>query len=85
MAQAWIHNRKYISSIMKQKHKDLLDKHSIGIISSFSSFTLALMQILKNKFARSIKGVINKEKSVKVEGLLNLSEVIKQYGKDYKK
>ena len=43
------------------------------------------MQILKNKFARSIKGVINKEKSVKVEGLLNLSEVIKQYGKDYKK
>lgn len=85
MAQAWVHNRKYISSIMKQKHKDLLDKHSIGIISSFTSFTLALMQILKNKFARSIKGVINKEKSVKVEGLLNLSEVIKQYGKDYKK
>lgn len=84
MAQAWIHNRKYIASIIKNKHKDLLDRHGIGSIKNIFSFTLAIIMILKNKFNSTFIKSMRKEKPVKVEGLLNLSEVIVQYSKDKK-
>ncbi|MBJ9722869.1 glycosyltransferase [Acinetobacter calcoaceticus] len=85
MAQAWIHNRKYISSIMKEKHKELLFKHHVGVFNKFFSFTLATIYILINKCIRTLKGLIGKEKSVKVEGVLNITEVIEQYRKDCKR
>ena len=81
MAQGWIHNRKFIASIIKEKHKDLLNKHNIGSLKSIFSFILATMYILKAKIIRTFMTLIRKEKTVKVEGLLNISEVIAQYNK----
>ncbi|MEQ1189733.1 glycosyltransferase family 2 protein [Acinetobacter seifertii] len=84
MAQAWIHNRKYISSIMKEKHQELLNKHGVRAFNSFFSFILATIYIFKNKFTRTVKELINKERPLKVEGVLNIIEVIEQHKKDCK-
>ena len=84
IVQAWIHNRKFIASIMKEKHKDLLDRHSSGKFKNIFYLTLATIQIVKAKLTRTLFGLLRKEKAVKVEGLLNISEVILQYSKDKK-
>ncbi|WP_089604236.1 glycosyltransferase family 2 protein [Acinetobacter piscicola] len=84
MAQAWIHNRKFIAPIIKEKHMDLLEKHNVGALRNILSFYLATIDILKAKLKRIIIEKIKKEKVVRVEGLVNISDVISSYRKDRK-
>ncbi len=42
----------------------------------FFSFILATIYIFKNKFTRTVKELINKERPLKVEGVLNIIEVL---------
>ncbi|BAP39190.1 hypothetical protein AS4_42500 [Acinetobacter guillouiae] len=84
MAQAWIHNRKFIAPIIKEKHHELVNRHNIGGLKNILSFSLAILEILKARFKRIVFKKFKKKKSIKVIGLLNISDVIEFYRKEKK-
>lgn len=81
MAQAWIHNRKYIAPIITEKHQNLLEKHNVTKLQNMVYFTWAIIIIIFAKLKRTISQRFKKKKVVKVEGLTNISDVIKIYSK----
>ena len=81
MAQAWIHNRKYIAPIITEKHQNLLEKHNVTKLQNMVYFTWAIIMIIFAKLKRTISQRFKKKKVVKVEGLTNISDVIKIYSK----
>lgn len=84
MAQAWIHNRKFIAPLIKEKHRNLLEKQRVGRVEGMFNFIVATILIINKKLIRSFMGLMKQEKTVKFEGLSDLSEVIAQYVKDRK-
>ena len=82
MMQAWIHNYKFIAPIMKEKHRDLMNQHGISELENMFSLFFSTIAILKAKISRMITEKIKRKKSIEVEGLLNISDVISLYIKD---
>lgn len=82
MMQAWIHNYKFIAPIMKEKHMDLMNQHGISDLKNILSLFFATIAILKAKFFRVIVEKIKKKRTIKLEGFLNISDVISLYIKD---
>lgn len=81
-AQAWIHNRKYISSIMKEKHEELIHNLNINNTIYKVEFAKALIQIVKSKIQRQIDAKQHKKSTTIIENLANLTEVIERYNKE---
>ena len=81
-AQAWIQNRKYISSIMKEKHEELIHNLNINNTIYKVEFAKALIQIVKSKIQRQIDAKQHKKSTTIIENLANLTEVIERYNKE---
>lgn len=79
VAQSWIHNRKHISLLMKQKNFELYQSLDIRYFNYKFSFLIALIDIAKDKIIREIKNKIGNQSPKIVENLSNISEAIKSY------
>lgn len=79
MAQAWIHNNKFIPKIIREKHQDLLAKHGKSQFEARTGIFTSNFKIYGDKFVREVKAVFQKNKPLEYTGLKNLIEVSEKY------
>ena len=82
VAQAWIHNRKFIAPIMHEKHEELRDTLNVNNLTFKIHLAKATLNIIKAKIAREITKVFLNKKTKIIENLANLSDVIEKYGEE---
>lgn len=79
VAQAWIHNKKFIPELMEEKHKDLFNRHKISYKKGKNKVFLATLEIYGAKLKRVLQNKMKRKKVIEYQGFSNLSEVIKKY------
>ena len=79
VAQAWIHNKKFIPELMEEKHKDLFNHHKIPFTKGKYKVFLATLKIYGAKLKRVLQNKMKSKKVTEYQGLSNLSEVIEKY------
>lgn len=79
MAQAKIHNDKYIAELIEKKHIELLNFHNISIKEGKKRIFFATCAIYLAKIRRVIKEKLSRKKQKEYHNLANLIAVIEKY------